>query len=308
MYPVAVFSYNRPQHLEQCLQSLAQCRRLDECRIYIFSDGAKHENDQGILETRKVIQDWQEVLRADVYCQDKNIGLANSIVFGVSMLCDLYGKAIVIEDDLVLRRDFLDYMIQSLDQYENNPRVFQVSAYIQPIKSVDSAEVFFLPLVASWGWATWKRAWQLYDGSTQDAEKILLANPRIKRKFDLDDSYPYSTMVLNRFTGKNDIWDAVWGWVVFKNHGLVLYPRSSLVWNGGFDGTGIHCGTNSPFTDEPHFAEEFDGKITFPRSVKVDRRRFSLVKKYFRERSGKKTPFQKFTFRVRRRVKTLIHI
>jgi len=76
----------------------------------------------------------------------------------------------------------------------------------------------------------------------------------MRKRFDLDGSYPYYDILIDRFSGKNDSWRILWWYAVFSVKGLVLYPGKTLICNKGFDGTGTHCGKQNP-DQEP--LEEF---------------------------------------------------
>jgi hypothetical protein len=71
------------------------------------------------------------------------MGLADSIIDGVSMLAHRYGKVIVLEDDLVTSPYFLHYMNEALSIYENDDRVMHIAGYIPPINTKDLPEPFF---------------------------------------------------------------------------------------------------------------------------------------------------------------------
>jgi hypothetical protein len=240
--PVAFFSYNRPDHAGRVLESLARCRRLDECRAYLYCDGPKGDRDRAVVEaSRQVVREWASKLGSEMIVRSRNLGLAKSIVTGVTDLCREYGRVIVIEDDLILSPDFIDYMLQALDRYQDAPQVYQISGYMFPVKLTATTDAVFLPLTTTWGWATWERAWRLFDWQAVGALEAL-SDPAVQRRFDLDDAYPYSAMLRDRLAGKNDSWGILWWWTVFKRDGLALHPRHSLVSNRGFDGSGVHCG------------------------------------------------------------------
>ena len=91
--PIALFSYNRADHVARALESLAHCHRLDECQIYLYCDGPRGDHDRAAVEaSRKVIGSWESRLRAEVIEQPDNLGLARSIVGGVTDLCREHGR------------------------------------------------------------------------------------------------------------------------------------------------------------------------------------------------------------------------
>lgn len=238
--PLLIIAYNRPHHLSQLLESVKACARLDECDVHIFCDGAKCEQDEKqVAATRSVVRAWANEHDARVVERNENIGLARSIVSAVTELCDVYGRVIVLEDDLVVSSDFIDYMLRALDRYENDERIFQISGFMFPIDVPIDADAFFIPLTTTWGWATWSSAWKHFDWDGKGA-LLGLSDKDESRSFDLDNSYPFTKMLEDRLLGRNDSWGILWRYAVFQRNGLVLYPRRSLVRVEGFGNCSTH--------------------------------------------------------------------
>lgn len=281
--PIALFTYNRPDHARRVLESLSHCCRLDECQLYIYCDGAKDPSQvETVSATRQVVKNWAGAHQALVIERDQNMGVDRSIVTAVTELCQEFGRVIVVEDDLVLGPDFLAYMLQSLDRYENDTHVYQISGYMYPIRHPRKPDAFFLPFTTSWGWATWERAWRIFDWHAPGASQMV--NDALARhRFDLDGSYPYTAMLQARLSGKIDAWDIVWYFAVFNAGGLVLFPRQSLVWNGGWDGSGTHTDTDPNFrqiSPDTLSRSIFSTPLQFPGRVVLDQEAFEKVKKY----------------------------
>ena len=261
--PIALFAYNRPEHMDRALESLRGCRRIDECDVHIFCDGpAEAVDEPRVVEVRRRAQRWTNTISATVIERDTHLGLARSIVVGVTSLCDASDRVIVVEDDLLLLPDFIDYMLQGLDRYEHAPNVFQIAGYMFPVDHPPSLDAFFMPYITTWGWATWARAWRCFDGIAAGATTDL-CDPDVRRRFDLNDSYPYAKMLEDRLAGRNDSWGILWWWSVFRAGGLALHPRRSLVWNDGFDNSGTHCGRRG-FHDETARADTLRFRIEHP--------------------------------------------
>lgn len=243
--PIALFVYNRPDHLRQTLKALEQNLLASESELYIFADGVKANASEDVLkriaEVRKVIRENWNFKNIHIKEQEANCGLANSVIKGVTELVNQYGKVIVLEDDLVTARGFLKYMNDALELYANEPKVMQVSGYQFPVKFPEGTpETFFLPLTTSWGWATWKRSWDMFDPMARGWEE-LKTNSDLRHRFDLDGAYPYANMLQNQMENKTiDSWAIRWWWSVFSNQGLVLYAVNSLLVNIGYDLYGTH--------------------------------------------------------------------
>jgi len=178
--PVPIFTYNRPLHAQQMLDSLAACQRLEECQPIIFSDGPRiPEHEVVVRDVRQITRNWAKKYNAKLIERAKNLGLAHSIVDGVIKLCNEYGRVIVLEDDLVLHPAFVDFMLQSLDRYSDDDRIAQMAGFTFPIETSETPNTFLLPLTTSWGWATWKRAWDSFSCD------IRTRAGRIRRRFPL---------------------------------------------------------------------------------------------------------------------------
>lgn len=285
--PVAFFAYNRPAHTERALRALAACEGVRDCDLYFFADGAKDAAaEPAVQATREVLRRWAGELGAQVIEQARNRGLAPSIVAGVSDLCERYGRVVVIEDDLVVSPDFLRYMRTSLDRYEHDDRVMQVGGFTLSAPAGWEADAFFLPVTTTWGWGTWKRAWQHFAWEPRDREAAK-ADAEWKRLFDLDGTCNFSGMLEDRLAGRNSSWGILWWYAVSRRRGLVLYPTHSLVWNGGFDGSGEHCGTQDLLEQgdaSTYAVGRLAANLSLP-EVGYQREHLQLLEDFFRRRA-----------------------
>lgn len=281
--PVAVFAFNRPAHVARTLASLERCAGLTQITLHCYCDGSRSPQEEAaVAQTREVVRAWAERHPARIVERERNLGLFGSVVSGVSELCEQYGRCIIIEDDLTVSPDFLDYMRVALDRYEDETNVFQISGFMFPVQHPARPDAFFLPLTTTWGWATWQRAWTSFEAGADDAH-ARLADPETRRRFDLDDSYPYSAMLEQRLANGNDSWGILWWWSVFRAGGLVLHPRRSLVRNEGFDASGTHCTTDSTNFPEMEIglqSSEPARPLEWPAQITTDLAALARIKAY----------------------------
>lgn len=238
--PIAIFIFNRPEHLHRTLTSLMRCAEFADSPVIVFGDGPKRNEQIPQVEAARSVARDLLGKRASYRFQDRNVGLARSIIGGVRMLTEEYGNVIVVEDDLVLAPGFLSFMNAALARYADIPSVYQVSGHaFDPPELTGSTKAAFLPFTTTWGWATWRRAWQHFDERASGWEQ-LREDPGLRRRFNLGGVYDYSAMIERQMSGKVDSWGIRWYWSVFKRDGLVLFPPQTLVSNEGFDGSGSH--------------------------------------------------------------------
>jgi hypothetical protein len=270
--PLALFAYNRPDHLRRTLEALIRCARLDECDVYIYCDAPRHDDQRAKVEAaRRIAREYEKILRATLVERETNVGLAHSIAGETTNLCERYGRAIILEDDLIVSPNFINFMLNALDRYESDERVCQIAGYLFPISYQPKQDAFFMPLTTSWGWATWQRAWQAFEWHPAGVAE-LLNDDSLRAKFDLDNSFPYSKMLRARLKGENDSWAILWWYIVFKRGGLVLYPKRSLVWNAGVDGSGTHGEKKESLSEESlkKITAQTSSPLILPREVVVD--------------------------------------
>jgi hypothetical protein len=239
--PIALFVYNRPWHTRQTVESLQKNESAEQSDLFIFSDAPKNpEASSAVQEVREYIRGIGGFKSVTIIEREENLGLANSIIDGVTRLCNDYGRVIVLEDDLVVSPYFLGYMNEALEQYQNDDRVMQISAHMFPVNITSETDAVFLPMTTSWGWATWKRSWQRFDRAATGYEEIR-RNAALLKQFNLGGSYKYSGMMERQLRGEIDSWAVRWHLSVFLQSGLTLFPIRTLVKNMGFDGSGTHC-------------------------------------------------------------------
>ncbi len=226
--------------------ALQQNEGAGESDLFIFSDAPKSaDTADAVQEVREYVRNVKGFSAIHIIEQATNLGLAKSIVDGVTRLCNTFGKVIVLEDDLVTAPYFLSYMNSALDAYEHEGSVMAVHGYMFPL-NVQTPETFFLSGAYSWGWATWSRAWQLFES---DGRKLLdeIRRRKVAHEFDLNGAYPFTQMLEEQIAGRNDSWAIRWRASVFLANGLSLFPGRSLISNIGFDASGVHCSTSDEY-------------------------------------------------------------
>jgi len=241
--PIVVFTYNRPEHTLRAFNALLKNPLANESDIIIYSDSAKTANhNKAVDEVRSFLSEITGFRSKKVIHRDNNFGLAESIIQGVTGVLQESEKVIVLEDDMVVSPYFLEYMNEALDQFVDDNRVISVHGYVYPV-DIKLPEAFFLPGADCWGWATWRRGWEIFNPNGQYLLDELVRRHLIQ-EFDYNGAYPFSNMLKAQVKGANDSWAIRWHASAFLAGKLTLYPGRSLVHNSGNDGSGTHCGTS----------------------------------------------------------------
>ncbi len=271
--PIALFSYNRPAHMRRTVESLLANELAAASDLYIFSDGPRDPAQvPAVAEVRRYAKSVSGFRSVNVVERAGNLGLANSIIDGTTRLLREFGRVIVLEDDLVVSPQFLEYMNRALDRYQDDDSAMQVSGYMFPIDIAAETDAFFMPFTTSWGWATWDRAWQHFDPEMRGFDTLARDRP-LRDSFNLDGAYDYFDMLERQRRGRIDSWAIRWYLSVFIRGGLTLYPAMTLVRNTGFDGSGTHCivaDVDQAFMQPDFRVERFPPKVQqYPEWKKV---------------------------------------
>ncbi len=247
--PVILFTYNRLYHTQKAISFLQKNELALQTPLYIYSDGARSDDDAvKVEEVRAYLKNVDGFESVEIIARDKNMGLAASIIDGVTDMVNKHNRVIVLEDDLLTSPYFLRYMNESLDFYENMDDVISIHGYVYPVKTA-LPDTFFIKGADCWGWATWKRGWDLFES---DGTKLLneLKQKKLNAAFDFDNTYYFTKMLEDQIAGKNNSWAIRWNASAFLQNKLTLYPGKSLVQNIGNDNSGVHSSSTNNFDVE----------------------------------------------------------
>lgn len=279
--PIALFVYNRPQHTERTLKFLKQNELAPESRLFIFSDGFKSAEDEAkVLEVRELLKSIDGFKSIEVIERRENMGLANSVIAGVSRLVKDYGQVIAMEDDLITSPYTLTYFNESLSRYRNEEKVMHIGAYMYHLKTNNLPETFFYRAATSWGWATWERAWQHFEPNID----VLMDqfDARKRSEFSIEHKMNFWKQMQDFKRGRNNSWAIRWYASIFLKGGLTLNPSHSLVNNIGHDGTGIHSGINDIYNViiNPKAISQY------PSEIKENKEAYDAIKDFLGNRKG----------------------
>jgi len=244
--PIALFVYNRPEHTRKTVESLQQNGLARKSDLFVFSDAAKNESGAAAVgAVRKFIRTIDGFKSVTVIERERNLGLAGSVIKGVTQLSNTFGRVIVMEDDLLTSSDFLTFMNWALEQYADEPRIFSVSGFNYAVKTPDDYpyDVFCSYRSSSWGWGTWKDRWEKADWSVSDFGEFRTDKVR-KQSFNRGGE-DLSRMLALQMAGEIDSWAIRWAYAHWKHDALAVLPVRSLVLNIGLDGSGMHCRKDS---------------------------------------------------------------
>ena len=257
--PIILFTYRRAAHTRRCIESIKKSALAKDSVLYIFSDAPKGSADiADVLAVRSYIKTISGFKNVVIEEAPENRGLANSVIYGVGKVLEEHGRAIVLDDDLVLSPYFLSYMNEALEMYKDEEDVININSHIltSPMTFSDN---FLISFANSWGWATWKRGWAYFE---PDAQKLLSQIEEQGRTSEFDMGYHFTRMLREQCQGKINSWAIRWNASMFVNRKLSLNVGRPLVVNGGFGAGATHCNTPDLFSVKLYTEEIHPEKIT----------------------------------------------
>jgi hypothetical protein len=279
--PIALFVYNRPEHTRRTLNYLQKNLLADESRLFIFSDAPKTDDDKiKVEQVRQLIKEVSGFKSVKIILRKENLGLANSIISGVTQLVNEYGKIIVFEDDLLSSPYTLQYFNEALTRYATEEKVMHIGAYMYELADKKLPQTFFFRAATSWGWATWARAWKDFE---DDVDVLLNQFDKHKTdQFSINSTMNFWKQLIGFKAGKNDSWAIRWYASIFLKGGLTLNPSTSFIQNIGNDGSGVHSNKENMY--QVHIAKKAVTK--FPTEIKEDQQAYAAIKNFLKNRKG----------------------
>jgi hypothetical protein len=233
---VAFMIFKRPDTTRRVFERIRQVRPP---RLFVIADGPRQGRPgeaEVCQQTRAIIDevDWDCDLQLNF--ADENLGLRQRISSGLDWVFGHVERAIVLEDDCVPEPSFFHFCDELLDRYATDSRVMSIAGANFQAEAHTPSSYYFSQYALCWGWATWRRAWDLFDG-----------NIRIWPQIDVTDMLEsraachYWGEVFDRlYQGEIDSWAYAWTFAHLVQHGLVIVPSHNLVSNVGFGADATH--------------------------------------------------------------------
>ena len=243
--PVAIFCYNRPEKLNNLVNSLKQSKESKETILYFFVDIPKDGRNittENILNFIDLIDGFKEI---KVIVRNENFGLAKNILNGIDFVFQNNDTIICLEDDLVVSDNFLNYMNNSLSIYKEEKKVWHINGWTYPQIRIFKSKVVIGRLMNSWGWATWSDRWSNHTNRSKNL--ISSNNKKIRRRFNFFGLSNWEQQLIDNDRGKINSWAIFWYQTIFLNNGFTVYPTRSHVFNDGMDGSGTNSGITKLF-------------------------------------------------------------
>lgn len=218
-------------------------------RLFLYQDGPRGERDMaGIMACRELVRDENIDWECEVHrlYQERNYGCDPSEFISQRWAFSLTDKCIVLEDDDVPSQSFFPFCKEMLDRYENDPRICMISGFnTEDIKAEDiaGADYFFTRAFSIWGWASWARVVNNWDGEysfVKDREKFELLKSKVLQYGQKADM---PQMCIEHCKSGKEHYETIFWAYMLMNDALAIMPRLNQINNIGLEG-GTHYSTS----------------------------------------------------------------
>jgi hypothetical protein len=239
--PVAFFIFNRPQVTAQVY---ARIRAARPARLLVVADGPRRsrpEEAELCRATRQIVSspDWPCELLTNF--ADENLGCRRRVSSGIDWVFQQCSEAIILEDDCLPCPAFFAFCSTMLNHYRDDPRIMHVSGNnFQGGRIRGEGSYFFSRYPLSWGWATWRRAWQYYDVKVASWPEAYRNRWLESILDDPEEMQHWEGTFDSLYRGRIDTWDYQWLFACWRRGGLSILPNVNLVTNIGIGPDATH--------------------------------------------------------------------
>jgi hypothetical protein len=239
--PIALIIFNRPENTQRVFEAIRQAK---PSKLLVIADGPRAtrlDDREKCAATRAVIDqvDWDcQVLRN--FATD-NLGCGERVTSGISWVFEQVEEAIILEDDCLPDPSFFPFCDELLERYRQDERIAHISgnnfwSHKYPLEE----SYLFSHYTLSWGWATWRRAWQHHDLHLKRWPEIQEKNLLQDILHDPHAVSNWTSILQNLLDRDVDTWDYQWTLACWLQNGLSILPNVNLVSNIGFGADATH--------------------------------------------------------------------
>lgn len=244
--PVVIFGYNRVDKLRKCIEALMECDGIGHTEIFLYIDGPKDQIDEyavnKVKEYTRKLKEQSRFLNMKIKYQERNLGLAESVISGITEIINQYGKVIVLEDDILVTSDFLLFMNGALDAFQNDGKVWSISTNTLSNHKIKECreDILWTYRGECWGWASWADRWNKVDWEVSDYNKFI-NNKKCQRVFNRG-GRDMTQLLQMQHDGKINSWAIRWCYQQYKENMITVFSKYPKSYNIGLDGSGTNCG------------------------------------------------------------------
>lgn len=291
--------FNRPDTTKQVFESI---REAKPPRLYVAADGArktkKDENDKVEAVRDFVLSnvDWECEIKT--LFREENLGCRVAVSSAIDWFFENEEIGIILEDDCLPNQSFFRFCEELLEKYKDDTRVMHIGGSNYLDLNIETSYMFS-NYTLIWGWATWRRAWKLYDVDMSSFKQFeennfidsCFGSEKERRHF----MRGFKKMYKNRY----NTWDTQWFYTCISSNGLSVIPQKNMIKNIGFGEDATHT-----MSEEDKHANLNSHEISFP----LNHMKIILTRQKFDSLIFKNSFFLSFFTRIKNLAKRFLNV
>lgn len=245
--PILIPTLNRFEHLKRCVNSLLDCKGVNNTDLFIALDfPLKNSHWEGYKKIQLFIEEIKGFKSVNIIRRERNFGAHNNIFEAYKVIFEKHERVILSEDDNVFSKDFLYFVNSCLEKFKDDASVFSVSGYNYPVKipSFYEGNVYLWKGFSAWGVGLWREKFCSIDWSEETirftTKRFLMDFESVKQWNSISHVYiPALVNMLKKDVIHGDTYVCLY---LYLNNMVSVFPVESRVRNLGHDGSGINCG------------------------------------------------------------------
>lgn len=263
--PVAFIIFRRPENTLRVWERIREARPE---KLFLIADGPRTpEEEKECQAARDVVAhvDWPCEVHRNF--SETNLGCRQRVASGLHWVFEQVEETIILEDDCLPDPSFFSFCAELLERYRNHHEVMMISGNNFSKKRLSIPDSYFFTVFAHiWGWATWRRAWQLHDDTMSDWPQFSL-DKKWEECFPDTNLRAFWKQIFDRSYQGEWEWDHRWWFTCLKN-GYCITPAINLVHNIGFGQSATHTKSGSDHINPA--AERISFPLIHPDSIRRD--------------------------------------
>jgi GR25 family glycosyltransferase involved in LPS biosynthesis len=239
--PILFIVFNRPSQTKIVLESIKAVKPI---HLFIAADGARKNNKKDIENCKIVLEiikniDWD--CNVSYLLRENNLGCKIAVSDAINWFFENVEEGIILEDDCLPNISFFTFCENMLSRYEDDTQIMHIGGTNFQSKDVTLTDSYYYSrIVHVWGWASWKRAWDLYNVNIDEYTKPILRKWFTDYKFNKNSFLYWHQAFTSIKENRINTWDYQWTYALWKHNGLSIIPSQNLVTNIGFDKNATH--------------------------------------------------------------------
>ncbi len=257
--PIVLCIYNRPDFTRRAANVL---KAVNPKRIFIIADGPKSSNPSDAelcAQAQRIAVESFKDAKVQMNASGINLGCRKRIQTGLNWVFGLVDEAIIIEDDCIPELSFFPFCAELIEKYRHEKEIGLIGGTnFQFDRRCSPNSYFFSRYPLMWGWATWRRTWEIYEADLDSWNEArdtswladLLVDPLVTA---------YWRRIFDHVRDGFDTWDYSMVYSCWRNKLLSIQPGRNLVSNIGFGVSATHTHERVSL-----FANMLVHRMTFP--------------------------------------------